>query len=408
VATADEIDVSADGRGNLVIRSLKGLQIVNGGQTTASLHRARKRDKATLQTIKVPAKIIRVKGQNLDSMVAAVSRSANSQNTVQPADFSANDPFHTTVETLANNTWLPDQRGRWFYERARGSYGAAEYKASFSASERKRFASETPKARRFSKTDLAKYVAAWEGFPYQVSFGNQKNFQSFMQGLKEHYPDGYVPDEEWFQTFIAKALVFRATQAIVKARKFPAYQANIAAYTVACISWKSGGRIDFERIWSQQSISEEMQEMIGSWVVEVDKQLRRTAGSRMVSEWAKKVECWETIRETELELPEPLPPEMQVQRAHSAINGERPGRSNEGLSRHDLEMIDRCRHIDATTWFKVAQWGTKSKAIHWKVAGIAKTVGEYAVGGWERSPSAKQAKWALEAYKTAEQAGAVS
>jgi hypothetical protein len=104
---------------SLTIRSLKGLQIVNGGQTTASLHRARKRDKASLENIKVPAKIIRVKSENLDEMVAAVSRSANSQNTVQPADFSANDPFHTTVETLANNTWLPDQSGRWFYERAR-------------------------------------------------------------------------------------------------------------------------------------------------------------------------------------------------------------------------------------------------------------------------------------------------
>src|SRR5262249_44848121 len=190
----------------------------------------------------------------------------------------------------------------------------------FKALERKRFASETPKARRFSKTDLAKYLTAWEGFPHQVSFGNQKNFQSFMQKLKEQYPDGYVPDEKWFRTFIAKIIVFRTTQAIVKARKFPAYQANITAYTVACVSWKSGGRIDFERIWLQQSISEEMGEMIGSWVVEVDRQLRQTAGSRMVSEWAKKVECWETIRETKLELPKPLPPEMQVQRARSPIN----------------------------------------------------------------------------------------
>jgi hypothetical protein len=249
VATAEEIEVSTDGRGNLAIRSLNGLQIVNGGQTTASLHRARKRDKASLENITVPVKIIRASSENLDEMVAAVSRSTNSQNTVQPADFSANDPFHTTVETLANNMWLPDQRGRWFYERARGSYGAAEYKSSFRASERRRFASETPKDRRFSKTDLAKYLNAWNGLPHQVSFGNQKNFQSFMQAMKEQYPDGYVPDEEWFRMFIAKAILFRATQAIVKAQKFPAYQANIVAYTVAYISWKSGGRIDFERVW---------------------------------------------------------------------------------------------------------------------------------------------------------------
>ena len=131
--------------------------------------------------------------------------------------------------------------------------------------------------------------------------------------------------------------------------------------------------------------------MIDRWVVEVDKQLRRTAGARMVSEWGKKTECWEAMREVPFELPNPLPIEMQVQRVRGSAQGERPGKANEGLSRDDLELIERCRRIDAATWFTVAQWGTKSKAIHWRVAGIAKTVGEYAIGGWERSPSAKQA-----------------
>jgi hypothetical protein len=172
--------------------------------------------------------------------------------------------------------------------------------------------------------------------------------------------------------------------------------------------WKSGGRIDFERIWSQQSISKELRTMIDTWVVNVDTELRQTAGSRMVSGWAKKAQCWEAVRDMSLELPDPLPTELQVQRTRSSSQGQRPAKAHDGLSRDDLELIDRCRRIDAATWFKVAQWGTKSKAIHWKVAGIAKTVGEYAIGGWERSPSAKQARWAMEAYKTAEEAGALS
>ena len=73
----------------------------------------------------VAAKIIKVQRENLDAMVAAVSRSANSQNTVQPADFSANDPFHVALERLANETFMNDGQSRWFYERARGSYEAA-------------------------------------------------------------------------------------------------------------------------------------------------------------------------------------------------------------------------------------------------------------------------------------------
>src|SRR4029077_2509076 len=114
-----------------------------------------------------------------------------------------------------------------------GSYGAAELKASFKATEKRRFASETPKSRRFSKTDLAKYLNAWDGLPHHVSCGNQKNFEQFMQGLKEQHSNGFRPDHDWFREFVGKAIVFRAIQSIVKAKKFPAYQAIIVAYTVA-------------------------------------------------------------------------------------------------------------------------------------------------------------------------------
>jgi hypothetical protein len=82
-------------------------------------------------------------GQSDESFrsVVAVSLSANSQNTVQPADFSANDPFHVALERLANDTWMDDGKGRWFYERARGSYEAAAVKASFTDVQKARFAS---------------------------------------------------------------------------------------------------------------------------------------------------------------------------------------------------------------------------------------------------------------------------
>jgi hypothetical protein len=101
------------------------------------------------------------------------------------------------------------------------------------------------------------------------------------------------------------------------------------------------------------------------------------------------------------------PPRWTGRGLFARANGTKVAKRNEGLSREDLELIEKCRRVDAATWFKIAQWGTKSKAIHWKVAGIAKTVGEYAIGGWERSPSAKQAKWAMEAYRTAQEAGVV-
>jgi hypothetical protein len=311
VATVDSIDIGVSPSGSLVIRSLRGLQIVNGGQSTASLHRALRQDKADLKDIQVPAKVICVgDGANLEEMVSAVSRSANSQNTVQPADFSANEPFHVAVENLANNVWLPDGTGRWFYERARGSYGAAELASSGRAERSRRFARETPKDRRFSKTDLAKYLNAWNGAPHLVSYGSQKNFQYFMQSMKDENPDGFLPDESWFRAFIAKAILFRSVQKITKAQKFPAYQANIAAYSVAWLSWAAEGSMDFDLMWKQQAISNELREMAEGWVVKADAALRKSAGNRMPSEWAKKADCCEEMRELTPKLLKRRPPEF--------------------------------------------------------------------------------------------------
>jgi hypothetical protein len=139
-----------------------------------------------------------------------------------------------------------------------------------------------------------------------------------MHSMKEKYPEGFSPEETWYKAFIGKAILFRTVQAIVKARKFPAYQANITTYTVACISWKSGGNIDFDFIWSHQALSPQMQAMINNWVAKIDQKLRSTAGSRMTSEWAKKVRCWEAVRDVALDLPEPRPPELCARTAEGA------------------------------------------------------------------------------------------
>jgi hypothetical protein len=311
VATVDGIDLAQTEQG-IGIRRLRGLQIVNGGQTTASLHRALLQDNADLQEIQVPIKIIRVSGAELNEMVTAVSRSANSQNTVQPADFSANQPFHVAVENLANNVWIPDGSGRWFYERARGSYRAARMAIGADTSGGRRFLIETPKERVFAKTDLAKYLNAWNGLPHLVSYGNQKNFQYFMQTLKDEHADGFTPDEKWYREFIAKLIIFRTTQDIVKRQKFAAYQAIISAYTVASLAQRSERTFDLELVWSRQAISPQLASLIQLWAIAIDKALRRTAGARMPSEWAKRLECWDTIRETNFEAPGDMPPELRA------------------------------------------------------------------------------------------------
>lgn len=393
VVTVDGIELAKAGKGGVSITSLRGFQIVNGGQTMASIYRAMRLDRVDVSAVNVPAKIILVESDGLSSMVSNISRCANSQNTIQPADFSANDPFHVAVEALASNTWLPGAKGRWFYERARGSYIAAEAKADLAARDAQRFKRETPKERRFSKTDLAKYLNSWEGYPYHVSFGGQKNFQLYMQRLKEQYPNGFDPDATWFKRLVAIAIMHRKLLQVVRRKKFPAYQANIIAYTLSWLGWVTGGRVDFDLLWTRQAVSPELEALFDSWAQSADALLRSTAGARMPTEWAKKSDCWEALRESVPPLPANLPPELMAQGA--TIGSALTPSAGPPLTADDLKQIAKVREIDATKWLQIANWGKRDRQTY-KLAGIAATLAQYAADGWARNASIKQAKWALE------------
>lgn len=404
VATVDDLVVARNAAGGLDILSLQGLQIVNGGQTTASLHRARRKDSLNLDHVSVPVKIIKVGGADLSEMVASISRAANRQNTVQLADFSANDPFHQQIENLANTTWLDDGKGRWFYERARGSYLAAEQSAAYRKSDQKSFRQQTPKHRRLSKLDVARYMSSWLGLPDKVCLGGQKNFQNFMQRVKDEPPPPL--DQAWFKRLIAFAILYRASEKKIRSLKFPAYGAQITAYVVSGLLHRTGGRIDFDRLWSKQAISPELEDLIAAWAKSLNDSLRKSAGQRNPSEWFKKADCWKDIQGLLPSLGDPLPPELSY--TNSGENDTFTMPTTEAHSAADYERIARCMQISSAIWMEVAERGQRTKTIHWKVAAICRTLASYAAGGWEKKPSAKQAKPALDAVTAVERAGLVN
>jgi hypothetical protein len=397
VATVDEIEFEKNDAGQSLISGLKGLQIVNGGQTTASLHRARFKDRLKLDGVEVPVKIIRVTSGDLAEMVGSVSRAANRQNTVQQADFSSNDPFHQKVEELANNCWLESGRGRWFYERARGSYLAAEQKASYRAKDEQAFRTQTPRTRRLSKLDVARYLNAWNGLPYRVCLGGQKNFQHFMQRLKDLPP--LPPDETWFRRLVATAILYRAAERIIRQMAFPAFRSQIVAYLVAGLSQRTGGRIDFEAIWRHQAISPELEDLLRAWAPKIDQVLRATAGQRNPGEWFKQEDCWKAIQDKLPTLVDPLPTELAKATAVPAGRSADAESKEPVLSAQDFERIRQCMGIDSATWLRAAELGLRAKVVHWKTAGILRTLAGYAASGWDRRPSAKQAKPALDALQ---------
>lgn len=301
VVVADEAEFKRTEEGGNGILWLKGMQIVNGGQTTASIYFTKKKNpEVDLGKVRVPAKLIVFKEMDApteEGLVSDISRFANSQNSVKLSDLSANKAFHVELEKLSNTTYCPDGVGRWFYERAAGSYNVLMMREGTTPAKIRKLREAIPPARRITKTDLAKFLHAWAQLPHLVSLGSQKNFERFMEGFRE--PENgeapTLPDLATYKDMISKAILYKRTQAIV--RPFvPAFAANVTTYLVSLLAFKVGQGFNMERIWQYQDLSPQLKQQILTWAAEVNAVLLETAGGRMVSEWAKKPECWEAVR----------------------------------------------------------------------------------------------------------------
>ena len=322
VIVADEVRLDRMPDGGSGIVWMKGLQIVNGGQTTASLYFTKRKNPGDvdLGPVRIPAKVVVIRRSSdpaaEEEFIANISRYANSQNNVRQSDLSANKPFHREVENLMSTTYCPDGVGRWFYERAAGSYKTMLAREGTTPARLRKLRQAMPPGRKITKTDLAKYLNAWEGLPHVVSLGTQKNFAKFMQRqlAGDALPESPVDVTE-LKRMIAKAILYRAVQKATRGM-FPAFQANVVAYTVSVVAHHLGSRLELDRIWLHQGISSALATQIVEWAREVHVMLERTAKGRMVSEWAKKQECWHAVRDgTSAAAPRDIPEMARRQRA---------------------------------------------------------------------------------------------
>ena len=299
--TADAIKVKQTSQGLQLVRA-DNLQIVNGGQTTASLHAAQKVFAEQLEQAYVQMKLTIVPRKQSELVVPRISEYANSQNRVNAADFFSNHPFHIRIEDFSRRILAPAGRNgyretKWFYERARGQY--ADERGRRTPAERKKFDSEYPRAQFLTKTDLAKYENTWECLPHVVSLGAQKNFAHFAKRIGTIWANEDSSfDKSWFKRMIAKAIVFKATEKLVSGSDWyeGGYRANIVTYAIAKLVHDAEQRnmvVHLGPIWRSQEISKDLKDAIlvaGSAAQSVI--TCPPEGVRNYSEWAKKQECW--------------------------------------------------------------------------------------------------------------------
>ena len=358
--TAEAVETTVLEGGQPAVRAIRGLQIVNGGQTSSSIHRAAKHDKASLEGVYVQAKLTVVSPELLDTLAPKIAEFANTQNPIQMADFSANDPFHIEIERLANQIWIPGEHGRWFYERARGQYFVASASEGRTVAQARQFKERTPAHRRFGKLELGKYLNAWDQLPHQVSLGGQKNFVLFMQRSRESRSKFWKPDDAFFRDLIAKAILFESTTRIVRKESFEGYRAQITAYTVSALAFRSGELLDLNNIWQEQRLSAELEDLIRSWTHEVSAAITLSAGARNIGEWCKKADCWTAVRQSELELPATPPAEFAQRVKTNGGWGVAPGETRVALTSDELDAMRQCRGIELADWIRIVEWGSRS------------------------------------------------
>jgi hypothetical protein len=359
--TAEAVHLTREG-GVLVISRVDGLQIVNGGQTTASLL-ATDRGRADLSEVYVAAKLIEVQSGDVhDALVRNVSRFANTQNRITEADFSSNDPFHVGLEELSRTTWAPAVGGtqrqtKWFYERARGQYQDARA-VQLTPARRSAFSAEHPPRQRFSKTDVAKFENTWDQLPFIVSRGAQKNFSDYMIRLGER--DQVVVDSAYFERLIAKAILFRTAERIIQRQAFGGYRANIVTYAVALLSHATSQTINLDRIWREQAVSAAMQETIARTAYEVHRIITKPPGGQNVTEWCKAETCWDAVRlgasrdAIGLIRDELLGAEAAKRENKRAISD---------YSSTYVQNLKRIVTVSSEGWHSLVVWGAETKAL---------------------------------------------
>lgn len=372
--TAAEVDVDTDKSGHARLLRVRDFQIVNGGQTTASIYHALKKEKTDVSKVVVQVKLtVLTDPAKVVEIVPLISKFANSQNKVNTADFSANDAFHQNLEKLSRTVWAPATGGlamgtRWYYERARGSYMDDKSRAGTPA-QRRKWEDQHPPSQKFTKTDVAKFENTWDQLPHNVSLGAEKNFTEWTLRRQS---EGVEASQEYFERLVAKAILFRTTEKIVSAQNFGGYRANIVTYTLAWLSLDKGQWIDLKKIWQRQAIGEPLAkaiEVICHKAHEAIESPERT--KQNVTEWCKQEECWLRFRDVKISLPE-ISSELVAAGSTAASNGSSPVKANgSGDSNGKAtagEMLARVERLRLDVWPALASWGQKTGALKpWQI-----------------------------------------
>lgn len=308
-ATASEVH-TIEKNGQIYLTGIVDFQIVNGGQTTASLYNSRYKDKSDLSTIFVPMKLTVVEKEKSKEVIPKIAEYANTQNKVNAADFFSNHDFCVKIERYSRTCRVEARNGAqydtfWFFERAKGQYTQAQIGKT--QAQIREFKLRYPKNQLFTKTDLAKFRNSWSCMPDTVSKGAQTNFQKFAEDIKKTYevkPNDY--NEKYYKETVALGILFHTVESLVSEQEWyqQGFRAQIVTYSIALFSKLFSVQypkyaIDFQKIWKNQTIPKQItDEFIHITKLVNDSITDPSRGIANVTQWCKRADCWKRMQST--------------------------------------------------------------------------------------------------------------
>lgn len=409
----------------MMITAIEDLQIINGGQTTASLAEAvLKKNNVDLEGIYVPMKLTVIEDRDsveddgvrfYDAMVEKIARYANKQNSTTEADFFSNSPYHVLMEQMSKKYLAPPVNGNlnptgWYYERTKKKYNQEQIKMT--KAEKSRFALKFPKKQLIKKEDWAKYIYTIEQKPDVVSKGRNYIIKSFGPEINELYKTNKETfNEFYFKKGIAAAIIFKTVDSYLDGlKRIPdawykvgGYKLNIVPYAIAkimsCIP--EGYTIDWMRIWKEQSLYKEFMHEV-EVVTKITNDFICDSNGVIVTEYCKKHETWEKFKRVPYSLSDDF---LATLISDDEVNEVARGAKKDQKENNAIKESLRISELGTTYWSELLSEGMKHNLLSFRDISLLKVAIEIEKTG--KLPSTLQTKEILKIKEKLEEAGVI-
>ena len=371
-ATADHIELDESGR---FVSKINNLQIVNGGQTTASIYNTAKKDKADISKIFVQAKFTIIENpEQYSEIVSRISKYSNTQNKVNDADFSANNPVLVAFEKLSRFILAPINESRsyqtsWFFERARGQYKTLRSREGRTKSLQAAFDKKYPKNQMISKVELAKFINAYQEIyegnklvigPHIVVRGNEKNYAQF---IGNNLPANIKKiNNVYFEDVIAKCILFKNADKRygIKPNSIGEMKQVVVPYSLSLLNIITDNKLNLYKVWKNQEVSNELSDFIYDLMKQVNQFILDTYNGQHYIEKAKKEECWNFVKNHSWK--------FSLNKIKSdLIDENNPPKRNIDVDIAEEELIQNkeiVKSIPPALWNEILQWGKESELFN--------------------------------------------